>query len=124
VTVWGLRKDRAAARSVLVKHGLWPVVFRDSDNGGATDAYHTIGFGTNLGSGILPSSSMGLPCTLRHFLDGGATGSFPDSVRVVRSLVPVVIDKGSSTSLPANNLFWGGRTNFSMHQNPPKTDRR
>ncbi len=99
VTVRGLRKDRVVARSVLVKHGLRPVVFPDSDNGGATDACHTIGFGVDLCSGILPSSSMGLPRTLRHFLDGGATGSFPDSVRVVRSSVPVVIN-------PPHKVLW------------------
>jgi len=78
-------------------------VFRDSDNGGATDACHTIGFGADLGSGILPSSSMGLPRTLRHFLDGGATGAFPDSVRVVRSSVPVVID-------PPRKVLWHSDT--------------
>ena len=98
-TVWGLRKDRAVARSVLVKHGLWPVAFPDSDNGGATDACHMTGFGFNLRSGILPSSLMGLPCTLRHFLDGGAKGSFPDSSRVVRSSIPVVVD-------PLHKVLW------------------
>ena len=102
-TVRGLRKDKALARALLVTHGLRPVVFPDSDNGGATDAYHTIGFGADLCSSILPSSSMGLPRTLRHFLDGGATGSFPDSVRVVRSSVPVVLD-------PPRKVLWHSDT--------------
>jgi hypothetical protein len=79
------------------------VVFPDSDNGGATDACHTIGFGADLCSSILPSSSMGLPRTLRHFLEGGATGSFPDSVRVVRSSVPVVFD-------PPRKVLWHSDT--------------
>ena len=102
-TVRGLGKDRAVARSVLVKHGLWPVVFPDSDNGGATDSCHMIGFGADSCLGILPSSSMGLPRTFRHFLDGGATGSFPDAVRVVRSSVPVVID-------PPRKVLWHSDT--------------
>ena len=95
-TVRGLRKDR-------VKHGLRPVVFPDSDNGGATDACHMIGFSAELCSGILPSSLMGLPCTLCHFLDGGATGSFPDSVQVVRSSVPVIIN-------PPRKVLWHSDT--------------
>ena len=102
-TVRGLWKDRALARPILVTQGLRPVVFPDSDNGGATDAYHMIGFGAGLCLSILPSSSMGLPCTLRHFLDGGATGSFPDSVQVVRSSVPVGFD-------PQRKVLWHSDT--------------
>ncbi len=64
-----------------------------------------IGFGADLCSGILPLSSMGLPRTLRNVLDGGATGSFPDAVRIIRSSVPVLID-------PPRKVLWHSDTDL------------
>jgi hypothetical protein len=92
VSVQGLRKDRALAKELLTRHGLHPVSFLDAENGGATDACHVIGFGGDLCLDILPMSSNGLPLTLRHFLDGGAKGSFPESLRVPRLAVLVIAD--------------------------------
>ncbi len=50
------QKDRAKAQKLMHKHGLRPVFFFDSDNGGATDACHVFGFGNDLGLSILPAS--------------------------------------------------------------------
>ncbi len=44
-TLRGLRKSRASAKELLKRHGMQPVSFLDSENGGATDACHVLGFG-------------------------------------------------------------------------------
>ncbi len=53
-TVRGLRKDRAAAKDVLVRHGLTVISFLDAEIGGATDACFMIGFGADLGLSTPP----------------------------------------------------------------------
>ena len=45
------------------------------------------------------------------------------TVGIINNTIKLQI-RGSSSSLPANNFFSGGRPNFSMRQNPPKKDRR
>jgi hypothetical protein len=94
-----LRKSRASAKELLTRHGMQPVSFLDSENGGATDACHVLGFGRDLGSDGLATASKGLPLTLRHFLDGGAKGAFPKTSRVPRSSVSVVDDPPRSVVL-------------------------
>jgi hypothetical protein len=92
VTLQGLCKDRALAKDLLNRHGLRPISFLDAENGGATNACHVIGFGGDLCSDILSTSSKGMPLTLRHFLDRGAKGSFPETSWVPRSAVLVIAD--------------------------------
>ena len=82
-TVRGARKDRAAAKDVLGRHNLTSVSCIDADIGGATDACFLLGFGSDLGSTVTPTSPMGLRRTLRHFVDGGTSGSFPPETRVL-----------------------------------------
>ena len=95
-----LRKSRASAKELLTRHGMQPVSFLDSENGGATDACHVLGFGRDLGSDGLPTASKGLSLTLRHFLDGGAKGAlFPKTSWVQRSSVSVVDD-------PPRSVLW------------------
>ena len=94
-----LRKSRASAKKLLTRHGMQPVSFLDSENGGATGACHVLGFGRDLGSDGLPPALTGLPLTLRHFLDGGAKGAFPQTSRVPRSSVSVVDD-------PPRSVLW------------------
>jgi len=89
-TLRGLHKSKASAKELLKRHGMQPVSFLDSENGGATDACHVLGFGRDLGSDVLPMASKDLPLTLPHFLDGGAKGAFPKTSRVPRSSVSVV----------------------------------
>ena len=91
-TLRGLRKSRASAKELLKRHGMQPVSFLDSDNGGATNACHVLGFERDLGLDVLPMASKGLPPTLHHFLDGGAKGAFPKTSRVPCSSVSVVDD--------------------------------
>jgi hypothetical protein len=88
----GLRKSRALAKELLTRHGMQPVSFLDSENGGATDACHVLGFRRDLGLDGLRTASKGLPLTIRHFLDGGAKGAFPQTSRVPRLSVSVVDD--------------------------------
>ena len=83
-----LRKNRALAMEFLTRHGMRPISFRDSENGGATDACHVFGFGQDLGLDVVPTASNGLPLTLRHFLDGGV--QVPKLSGVPRSSVPVI----------------------------------
>jgi hypothetical protein len=92
VALQGLRKSRASAKEMLKRHGMQPVSFLDSENGGATDACHVLGFSQDLGLDVLPMVSKGLPLTLRHFLDGGAKGAFLTTSRVPRLSVSVVDD--------------------------------
>jgi hypothetical protein len=95
----GLRNDRVAAKALLSQHNLHPVSFPDADNGGATDVCHVFGFGDDLGSTCLPGSTMGLLQTLRHFLDEGTKGFFPESARVPRSSIPDV-------AAPPQKVLW------------------
>ncbi len=67
-----------------------PASFPDANNGGVTDACHVLGFGRDLGSNLLPTLLGGLPCTLRHFLDGGTGSFFPDMARVAQFSILVV----------------------------------
>jgi hypothetical protein len=92
MSVQGLHKERASAKELLNRHELRPVSFLDAENRRATDACHVIGFGGDLCLDILPTASKGLPLTLCHFLDGGAKGSFPESSRVPRLAVLVIVD--------------------------------
>jgi hypothetical protein len=99
VTLRGLRKSRASGKELLKRHGMQPVSFLDSGNGGATNACHVLGFGRDLGLDVLPTASKGLPLTLRHFLDGGAKGAFPKTSRVPRLSVSVV-------DVPPRSVLW------------------
>ena len=98
-TVRGARKDRAAAKDVIGRHKLTAVSFLDADIGGATDACFLLGFGSELGSTVLPTSPTGLRRTLRHFVDGGTSGSFPPEARVLRSDVPMI-------EAPPRKVLW------------------
>jgi hypothetical protein len=71
---------RFQGRAVLVDFGLRPVDFWDRNCGGATDAIHTVGFGTRLHLGVLPVPEPGLALCLRHFIDGGTALDFPRTV--------------------------------------------
>jgi hypothetical protein len=107
-TVQLLRKNRASAMELLTWHGMQPILIRDSENGGATDACHVLGFGHDLGSDGVPTASKGLPLTLRHFLDGGAQGPFPKTSRVPRSAVPVVDGPPQSVLWHLDRVLGGG----------------
>jgi hypothetical protein len=89
-TLRGLCKDRATAKDMLSKQGLRPTSLLDMDIGGAMDASYVLGFGGDLGLDLLPVASRMLPCTLRHFLDGGTTSFFPETSWVARSSIPEV----------------------------------
>jgi hypothetical protein len=67
---------------MLVGFGLRPVDFWDRNCGGATDAIHTVGFGTRLRSAVLPVPELGLALCLclRHFIDGGTAIESPRTV--------------------------------------------
>ncbi len=98
-TLRGLWKDRAAAKALLSWHNLHPMSFPDADNGGAMDACHVFGFGNDLGSTCLPGLTMGLLQTLRHFLDEGTKGFFPELARVPCSSVLDVAE-------PPRKVLW------------------
>ena len=68
--------------------GLRPVDFWDKNCGGATDAIHTVGFGTRLRLAVLPVPEPGLGLCLRHFIDGGTSLYFPRTV--LRTSVPTL----------------------------------
>jgi hypothetical protein len=76
-TMHSLYKDQVVAKEVLNCHNLRVVSFVDANIGGAMDACHMFGFGGDLALDVLPCLLMGLPRTLRHFLDRGTTGFFP-----------------------------------------------
>jgi hypothetical protein len=63
------------------------VSFLDSDNKGATDACYMFGFGDDVVAKTLLCSTMGLPRTLRHLLDGGTMGVFPVEAHVPRASI-------------------------------------
>jgi hypothetical protein len=98
-TVCGLRKNWVTAKEVLNRHGLRVVSFLDCNNGGAMDACCMFGFGGNVVPDVLLRSMMGLPWTLRHFLDGGTMGFFPIEARVPRSSIP-------TTEAPPRKVLW------------------
>ena len=98
-TLQVLRKCRASAKELLTRHGMQPVFFLDSENGGAANACHVLGFRQDLASEGVPKVSKGLPLTLRHFLDGGAKGAFLRTSRVPRSSVSVVDN-------PPRSVLW------------------
>jgi len=75
-------------RAVLLDFGLRPIDFWDRDCGGATDAIHTVCFGTRLRSAVLPVPEPGLALGLQHFIDGGTAVAFPWTV--LRTSVPTL----------------------------------
>ena len=95
-TLRGLCKSRVSVKELLKRHGMQPASFLDSENGGATDACHVLGFGQDLGSDVLPMASKGLPPTLCHFLDVGVKGAFLKTSRVPCLSVSVVDDPSQS----------------------------
>jgi hypothetical protein len=92
-------------RAVLVDFGLRIVDFWDRDCGGATDAIHTVGFGTRLRSAVLPVPEPGLALCLRHFIDGGTAVDFPHTV--LRTSVPT-LDSSAQVRWHDNILLSGG----------------
>ena len=68
----------------------------DAEAGGATDAQHLFGFGSDIGSPCLPVVEVGLHQTLRHVLDGGVEGRFPT---VLKASIPQL-------ERPARALLW------------------
>jgi len=74
-----IRAARNAGSQLLREMNLRVVSFLDKDCGGATDAFHDVGFVYDIGSPVVPTPEVGLPLTVRHFLDGGAdiTASMP-----------------------------------------------
>ena len=80
-----LQRHTRDGRALLTEFGLRPLVVGDAEAGGATDAQHLFGFGSDIGSSSLPVVEAGLHRTLRHILDGGVQGRFPT---VLRASVP------------------------------------
>ena len=66
-----LTKARVAGKKLLHNMGFQSVDFVDNKCGGATDAIHCFGFGSSLGSKIIPRPETGLPLCVRHIIDGG-----------------------------------------------------
>ena len=66
-----LRSSRLVGNLFLREQNLHIVSFEDHTCGGATDAIHDFGFGTEVSRIGLPQSAVGLPLCVRHFLDGG-----------------------------------------------------
>ncbi len=71
-----IQRAAAAGEALLRDFGLHLLIIANSAVGGATNGRHMLGFGRDLGSQVTPMVEMGLPCTLRHFLDGGVKGRF------------------------------------------------
>jgi hypothetical protein len=91
----------AAAREALLwDFGLHLLIIANSAVDGATNGYHMLGFGHDLGSQVTPTVETGLPCTLQHFLDGGVKGRFA-SVR--KTLLPL-LDKPAQAVLFHNGI--------------------
>jgi len=67
-----IRKARVEGSTLLRNMGLEVVSFLDKDCGGATDAFHDFGFGSDIESSVLPMPEAGLPLCVRHFIDGGS----------------------------------------------------
>jgi hypothetical protein len=80
-----LQRHTRDGRALLTEFGLRPLVVGDAEAGGATDAQHLFGFGSDIGSPCLPVVEVGLHRTLRHVLDGGVEGHFPT---VLKASIP------------------------------------
>ena len=72
-----VKSQQFQGQEVLLEYGLQPDDFWDKDCGGATNAIHTLGFGTGLRSNVLPAPEPGLTLGLCHFIDGGMELVFP-----------------------------------------------
>ncbi len=83
-----VKSQRSKGREVLSEFGLRPINFWDRDCGRATDAIHTLGFGTGLRSDVLPLPEPGLALGLRHFIDGGL--EVGNSWTVLLALAPIM----------------------------------
>ncbi len=83
-----VKSQRFKGCEVLLEFGLRPVDFWDRDCGGATDANHTLGFGTGLRLDVLPLPEPGLALGLRHFIDDGT--EVGNSWTVLLALVPIM----------------------------------
>jgi hypothetical protein len=75
------------------------VFFTDRDCGGATDAVHYFGFGSDIESAVLPRPEVGLPLCVRHYLDGGADFSALQFKYMSRTSVPGIVD-------PSRAVLW------------------
>ena len=96
-----LTKARVEGKKLLHNMGLKLVDFVDNKCGGATDAVHWFGFGSNLGSKIIPRPEPGLPLCVRHFIDGGV------DLSVVRhQLVPLSVYQ--LVENPRRLVLWDG----------------
>jgi hypothetical protein len=62
---------------VLAEHNLCALVIGNAVSGGATDASHLLGFGTQLHSLIVLRVEPGLLRLVWHILDRGVEGRFP-----------------------------------------------
>jgi hypothetical protein len=83
-----VKSQRPKGREVLSEFGLQLVNFWDRDCGGATDAIHTLGFGTGLRLELFPLPEPGLALGLRHFIDGDS--EVGNSRTVLLASVPVM----------------------------------
>jgi hypothetical protein len=102
------REGRSRAQDLLLGHGLHPVFFLDTDNGGAMDTCHVFGFGNDLDSDVLLKLTWGLAQTLHHFSDGGVEGHFTKPHRVARSDIPEVDDPPRKVLCHSGVILPGG----------------
>ena len=102
-----LQRHTRDGRALLTEFGLRPLVVGDAEAGGATDAQHLFGFGSDIGSPCLPVVEVGLHRTLRHVLDGGVEGCFPT---VLKAAIPQL-------ERPARAVLWH---NGATHGAPRK----
>jgi hypothetical protein len=91
-----LQRHTRDGRALLTEFGLRLLIVGDAEAGGATDAQHLFGFGSDIGSPCLPVVEVGLHWTLHHVLDGGVEGRFPT---VLKAAIPQL-------ERPARAVLW------------------
>jgi hypothetical protein len=96
-----IRNARVEGSKRLRNMGLKVVSFLDKDCGGATDAFHDFGFGSDIKSSVLLMPEAGLPLCVRHFLDGGA-----DLTGLQRRFVPRALIRELDS--PSQTVLWDG----------------
>jgi hypothetical protein len=84
-----LKREMEAGRDLCKDHGLQLLTLSNAVLGSVTDSQHLLGLGHDLRSSVTPAVKAGLPCTVRHVLDGGVEGKFPT---VLVSALPQVVN--------------------------------
>jgi hypothetical protein len=84
-----LTREMKAGRALCKTHGLHLLTLSNAVLGGVTDSHHIMGLGHDLGSSVTLAVKAGLPCTVRHVLNGGVEGKYP---MVLISALPQVVN--------------------------------